>query len=127
MHRAVYSRCSVNRAYLFPIPWFSIIRAYDLSKNVLHNSLVETFYLSLVALYIQHTSYSFVLLSICSCYAPILECHFPKLSFQFLPAFQNLTEAPSCMELLVPVSSPKRPIIFSLSASNIWAEPHFGT
>lgn len=47
---------------------------------------------------------------------------FPKaLPVQFLPTFQNLAEAPSSKELLVPILSPKRPIL-SLSVCNTCTE-----
>lgn len=122
MCRAVYSRYSVNSAYLFSTLWSSIIRAYDVSKIVSHNSPVWAFCPSLVGL-----SMSNILLTHSYCWAFVHAAFpswmpFPKfLPFQFWPTFQNLAEAPSSIELQVPVSPSKRPIL-SLSATNTWAE-----
>lgn len=117
--------CSVNSAYLFSTPWSFLIRVYNLSKIVSHNCPVRTFWPTLFGL-----SMPDILLTHSYCkpfvYAVSSSCMpFSKsLPSPFLPTFQNLAEAPSSMEHLVPVSPPKRPILF-LSASSAWLKPTF--
>lgn len=122
VHRAVHSRCSVNSAYLFSTLWSSIIRAYDLPKIVSHNSPAGTFYPSLVGLSIPDI---LPFHSCCWAFAHAASPSWDAISqISTIPILAHLSkpaEAPSPMQLAVPISSPKRPSP-SLSGSNTWVE-----
>lgn len=124
MHKAGHGKYSVNTllTYLFSTPWANILRAYDRYEIVSHNSPVASSYSNLVGLSVLSTLLTH---SCCSAFfmlCPHLGMPFPKsLPLQFLPIFQNQAEVPPSMELLVPISSPKRPIL-SLSVRCTWTE-----